>query len=392
MAHMKAHIVCSWMLIVTLLAACGGVIVIPAPPSASKAAADLKVTAQRDLKLDSGQILSLSPDGKWLAVIRDTAVCIVAVDTLADKQCANLETGPIDRRSVVWSPDNRRIAFTEDLPRLLFESDLWVLDIDSGKLSDLTDDGLKGDMLNLPREKDTALDSTPAWSPDSQSLLFSRSDRMSSTTALYQIPAGGGTPQKLLDVAGTDLIAVWYGPRWLSNGRIVYTVFQRTLTDPANGVWIADSNGQNAKQLVSIIDPQLGAPILGDLSAKGDRALMWYSNALQFAARPNVSYFALLDLNSGQTTELKPQGEFTSLANAAFSPDGSKILYVYRDASQQTHLVVRDAPSTTDHDLYSTSTPFGLNEAMQGLYWASNDTVYAATSPGSGILFTLGSP
>ncbi|HEY4721116.1 MAG TPA: hypothetical protein VII92_04680, partial [Anaerolineae bacterium] len=61
------QIVGSVVLMSVLLAACGGgAVAIPAPPSASKAAADLKVTAQRDLKIDKTRIISLSPDGKWL--------------------------------------------------------------------------------------------------------------------------------------------------------------------------------------------------------------------------------------------------------------------------------------------------------------------------------------
>jgi len=185
---------------------------------------------------------------------------------------------------------------------------------------------------------------------------------------------------------------VWYSPRWLGNGKIVYTINHPKQTEPTNGVWIADSNGQNAKQLL-VPDQQLGAPVLADVSAKGDRALIWYTGGAQGALKLNVSYFALLDLSSGQTTSLKPQGEFTGLVNAAFSPDGSKVLCVYRDTNKQVHLVVRDVQSEVDNSVLTQSGSLGAttDSPVLGFDWANNDTLYAATGPGFGTLLTLGS-
>ena len=118
------RVVCRLILIVMLMAACGGTAPVAGPPSAAKVAADLKVTAQRELKLDGVSLPSLSPDGKWIVVSRAPSVCIVAVDTLADKQCARLETVPIDLQSIVWSPDSQRIAFAENVSQLVYESDI----------------------------------------------------------------------------------------------------------------------------------------------------------------------------------------------------------------------------------------------------------------------------
>ncbi len=391
----RFRVTCCAVLIVTLLAGCGsgGTVPIPAPPSASKAAADLKVSAQRDLKIDNTRIISLSPDGKWLAALRDRSACIIAVDTLADKQCAEVKTGSLDSRSITWSPDSRRIAFTEDLPRYMFESDIWTLAIDSGQLTDLTPDNVSGGVLQLPKDSAATLDTMPGWSPDGQTLIFSRSDRNNSSTALYRVSVNGGSPEKILDAAGSGPIAVWYGPRWLGNGKIVYTINHPKQSEPTNGIWLADSNGQNAKQLLAP-DQQLGAPFLADVSAKGDHALVFYSGALQYAAHLNVSYWALLDLTSDQTVPLKPAAEFLGPANAVFSPDGSKILFVYRALDKQVYLVVRDVQSEVDSTVLTQSEFLGAtnDSPMQGLDWVNNDTVYAvAPGPGFGTLLTLGS-
>jgi Tol biopolymer transport system component len=391
----RFRVTCCALLIITLLAGCGsggGVVPIPAPPSASKAAADLKVSAQRDLKIDNTRIISLSPDGKWLAALRDRSACIIAVDTLADKVCAEVTTGSLDSRSITWSPDSRRIAFTEDLVRYLFESDIWTLAVDSGQLTDLTPDNLSGSVMTFPQDSAATLDTMPGWSPDGQTLIFARSMR-SGGTALYKISADGGTPQKVLDIAGGGMIAVWYGPHWLNTGKIVFTIFRAKIDDPDNGVWIVDSNGHNARQLVKVTDKQMGLPILRDVSAKGDRALVFYSGALQYATHTNVSYLALLDLTSGQTVPLQPAAEFLNVANATFSPDGSKIIYVYRNADNQTQVLVRDVQSGIDNNLLTQSTQLGTTTdfTVQGLDWTNSDTVYAAAAPGAGTLLTLGS-
>ena len=355
-------------------------------------AADLKVTEPRQIKLDATRVVSLSPDGKWLAAIGDKTVCLIAVERLADKRCAELTTGSPDERTFVWSPDSTRLALTENLFRFMQESDIWTLTVDNGQLTDLTPDNVASSVVKLPKSSPALLDATPGWSPDSQTVIFSRTDRDHASTALYRVPAAGGAADKILDAPGQDSFAVWYGPRWLSNGKIVYNVAHPRATDPSNGVWLADGDGRNAKQLLSP-DAQRGVPQLIKLSSKGDRALIWYSGASAFAVRPNVSYFAVLDLNSGQAVALKPSDPagFLSVLNATFSPDGSKILYVYRGMDDQAHLSVRDVQSEVDHSLLIQPMPLGAsNFPMQGLDWASNDTVYAATTPaGVGMLLTL---
>ncbi len=384
--------ICGLMLLAMFLAACGGTASTAVPPSASKTATDLSVTAQRKLALDNSHIIALSPDGKWLAAARDKALCIIAVDTLADKHCVSLETGPIDRQSIVWSPDGKRVAFTENLVMYFYESDLWMLDIDSGQLTNLTDDGLSGGVLKLPKDVST-LDTMLTWSPDSQTLLFSRSAR-SGSTALYQISANGGTPQKVLDIQGKGMAGVSYGPRWLPNGKIIYTVHHSPFADPVNGVWIADSNGQNAKQLLKFTDRQQGLPTLRAVSAKGDLALIYYAGALPTASKLNLSDFVLLDVNSGQTVPLMPTtaGDFLSVTNATLSADGSKVLYVYWTRDKQAHLAVRDVKGQTETNLLTQSLLYGATDSiMQGLDWASNDSIYVATSLDGGWLLTLGS-
>jgi hypothetical protein len=56
-------------------------------------------------------------------------------------------TGSLDVRSFEWSPDSKRVIFTEDLPRRMMESDIWALDVESGQLTDLTPDNVSGTVM-----------------------------------------------------------------------------------------------------------------------------------------------------------------------------------------------------------------------------------------------------
>ena len=55
------------------------------------------------------------------------------------------------------------------------DSDLWVMDAQTGALTNLTDDGFDAGIL-LPKEVRIRLfvDLAPAWTPDGQAITFSR--------------------------------------------------------------------------------------------------------------------------------------------------------------------------------------------------------------------------
>ena len=98
-------------------------------------------------------------------------------------------------------------------------------------------------------------------------------------------------------------------------------------------------------------------------------------------------------MNSGQLVPLQPAADFLSVANATFSPDGSKILYVYRSTDKQLQVVVRDVQSGAENVVLTQPAILGsANDTLvRGLDWVGNDTIYAATGPGAGTLLTLGS-
>jgi Tol biopolymer transport system component len=113
--------------------------------------------------------------------------------------------GFLDPESTAWSPDGRKLAITEAY-RLGLEPDIHVVDVESGRLTNLTDDGIaqQGSIgagaIELPGG--ALVDLYPSWSADSTQVRFLRKD--SAGVAVMAMPAAGGAPTRL-GTLDTDL-------------------------------------------------------------------------------------------------------------------------------------------------------------------------------------------
>ncbi len=353
------------------------------PSSASHPAADLRVVEQRPLDIPDLKDLSLSisPDGEWLAgVNQDGALCIYATDSLREERCTLLDTCQADPRSVAWAPDSRRVAIAENMG-VYFESDLWVLELETGKLTNLTDDGVsackrQGDAGPAP------MDLSPTWSPDGKALAFFR--LQGDEKGLYRLPVTGGAVEKLADGLGVAYML------WSKDGKIVYTPQGAALDE--SGLWVIRPGERGPQQVVGA-DPDLGPPFLMDVSPTGDQALVIYrlAAARDFFSQPNRSYCAVVDLKTGQVEPLKQAAgadpEFYDPMAGAFSLDGSKVLYVYQDANEQVRLAVRDLDGETENVLLALDKVEVFAGPNHGLDWAGNDTLVL---PFSHLLLRVG--
>jgi|GEM_PF-1200669 len=92
---------------------------------------------------------------------------------------------PMEAAEPALSPDGRRVAFISHAGG---RPDLYVVDLDSGKLQRLSDDA--------------AMEAAPVWSPDGKRLVYQ--SYADGTPKLYLIDASGGTPRRLTRGQGEE--------------------------------------------------------------------------------------------------------------------------------------------------------------------------------------------
>lgn len=142
----------------------------------------------------------LSPDGKKLLYRSNkSGTCVRGVDG-SNEHC--LDKSFFDIGSAAWSPDGGRLALTEEHV-LGLEPDVWVLDVGSGDLKNLTDDRVDAGTISLADAEirdGAAMDEYPSWSADGQQVRFIRRES-ADAIMLMSVPAGGGEPKQLRSIA-----------------------------------------------------------------------------------------------------------------------------------------------------------------------------------------------
>lgn len=302
-----------------------------APPAAGPA---------HPFQIDGGQILGGSPDGAKVAVLEQrVSLCIVEIATQQDVSCISLDDAPITPRpeDVVWSPDSTRLAFTELGYALGTDSDLWVMEVATGALRNLTDDGYDGDLFALGGELPAlvTVDASPAWTPDGQFITFARTNLVngeSTGTMLANAASSGGPVEELARVSQTEPGVVVHRSAWSPDGQTLYYSYSSALADdPSNGVWTyTAATGETAPFVMA--DGQIGGgPALLQLSPTGKSLLVWYPQVF-LGTQIADPLIRLVDTATGavEFLELPPPGQATLPARivGTFSPDEQAILFL----------------------------------------------------------------
>ena len=374
----------------------------PPPPTAYASADRIGVSEQREIEFRGAYIHSLSPNGSTiLASDRSGALVFDArFGTLFER--FPREGGFDDPHSASWSPDGNRIVFTENFFLHMREPDLHLIDLESRSLATLTEDGAEK-VLGANRDSATGplVDVTPAWLPDSRTILFQRIDpRFGRQSRLYFFSTAEGetTPvtEFLTSYPTITNLRIDY-----RSGAVYYTNLPSKRDDKYGGIWCLRPNQPLPVQILSSAKLGWEYAVLHQVALSGERALLYYS-AGGDPAREYVR-FALVDLGNFEVLELTTEnhGPHIRYENATFSPDGSKIFYIYEDEDGGCScLVVRDVgggPSLgTENTLLKLedSTLGGFMHrgqmGMLGLDWAANDTVLIRRNLGEkGLMLEL---
>lgn len=373
--------------VAVIVAACGAQTAPSSFATGPASAVDIRVLGQRTLQLVHHQVLTaygaepLSPDGAWVVTTDGLArACLEDVMGAKPATCKELAGADMISSSFEWAPTGDRLTIGE-AAGLGWESDVWVWDVNTDTLTDLTDDGLQGkiDPEKLPAEI-VQLDVEPAWSPDRTELAFVRLSYPSDSDELVRIDAQGGQPQAI-HIISPDAFVSGIGTLWRSDS-IFYTVVG-SGSDHNSGVYVVGLDGSGSRLLLGR-DAEVGDPALVGASPDGRTILGEYDQAIpNLLDAPSIHpvpshLFTTVDVQTGVSTPLTVSDSAAAnqraIFSAALSPDGSKIAYLVSDTPiwKNTELIVRDTVGGPENVLLR-GTP---DNELVGVQWPASNILY----------------
>ncbi|HVO44277.1 MAG TPA: hypothetical protein VMT34_16735 [Aggregatilineales bacterium] len=345
-------------------------------------------SAPQPLDLPQGDAY-LSPDGMHIFLASAStsgpySLCVYSA-AVEKESCGTLPTSP-DLFSIRWSPDSKWIAFTENFFLYFREPDIWVMDAQSGKVTDLTDDQIiKLDISkiwSLP-----SIDVEPVWTPDSSQIVFIRYHGVPSASDptkhdeqadLYRIAPTGGDPVQVGTFqypTGAPPFPTYVLTLSPDGKQIAYNVDALKPESAINGLWVADLDGKNARQVLNVYG-------LTDVAFSADGHFVLELNALAMSQfKPpwdqSSSLVVALDGDNPLTVDSDHPAQW-----AAWSPSGASLAYIVAHSKQpeQDGLYVVDAPGKAGKEVVAGEfLPPAMPKAnaiyRTLLHWASNDTV-----------------
>lgn len=224
-----------------------------------------------------------------------------------------------------WALDASRYVFHDRVTTATsFRSTVWSFDPEAVEVVAAVND----------EDEMTVFD--VAVSPDGAEMVLTGSAGEPIATGTFVVVPGGG-PVRISELAGEAI-------EWLPDSRGF--VLSSRLADPA-GLWIFDREGEAVRLLVGAGET-LGAPTLIGVSSDGEWALVHWR---EFVARESfpagTSHYSLVSIETGAVEPVKAKSGDTAFVGpefAAFSPDGSSVIYGYREADGEA-LVLATRPS-----------------------------------------------
>ena len=352
-------------------------------------------TVDYDFEHGGGSLLSvlLSADGEQLLNVNRGEFCVYTAAG-AEVSCAGLQEIRYDPASLRWSPDGRYVAFVDDRPFINFrDSDIWVLDTQTGIFTNLTDDGDLPSILDTIVNDDLVgpfapIDLAPRFSADGQ-LYFLRIEQIGTEIGgtLYRIPASGGSAEQLA-VLTPNVRGDGYPYDWdiAPDGQTGVYVIGTSRQDTLRRVDLATGN----TVLLHTIDRETEVGVASiEFSPRGD-VVLWHSQALaRLRGTDEGIRYAFLTTLNGETfpASISPFATYfgwsfdgTALAYTVYDPQNPDRngLYLGLPGKEGQRIATADDPEAP-----LTSTRFPV-----GMFWGANNTILLAEGFGQSV-FTL---
>lgn len=318
----------------------------------------------------------LSPDGKSVALHSSGTLCIYAVTgdkkTCLESNDPQLAQG-VDATSLQWSPDSKQLIFTENFFLFFLHPDVWIMDVESGKVRFLTGDG-KPHALDIKKKPlDLALNLVPHWSKDGKTIFFlncaAPCDPTTPSVVMQTIPSGAAPQQVATLTSSNSYVTLGYDVS--SDGQhIAYIVSPFQSNDKSAGLWLYDVKAAAGKQLAEL-------PDLADATFSADQQYVFAFNAKSdlrnFSKDEKPSGGRVVAVKDGNAVKVDSQRE---ARYAGWSPTGSAMAYIVRDSANpdQSGLYIAEQPGTAGQLIYPSAKLDPAN-SLHGLNWTSDNSI-----------------
>jgi len=337
---------------------------------------------------EDGQYISVSPDGRKIAVSYGRLISILDSSTMEAIADTADQDAAFDPNSFCWSPDSKRAALVEDFIRQMRDSDLWIMEIEEGRMSRLFADEIK-DILRA--EKGNAV-IAPIWSADGEYLFAALFDYSKRSGAIARVDSRDERTAEIVyaDRPGSGA-AIWTGLHFAGDC-LFFSRDAPKRNDAGDGIYRTRfPSGESG--LILRPDEVRGEPILIDIGADGKYALASYlaysgvisSDFLNPASGEYESGIFLIDLSDFSTRPLakwkNPESRLR-VNYAAFSRDGSKVVYVVSEKNAGHRLMIQDSGGGEEHVLFPSEIPSGYVFGTMSLrtkppiFWTADDRLF----------------
>ena len=227
---------------------------------------------------------SLSPDSsKIFGTLRNLELAVIDVATNEVILTTNTEENElalkaVDLTSVRWSPDSTRLAYSMATGTTMRDSDINVLDAETGEITGLTAEGFANETDRLKTDAEVFNDLFPAWQDD-ETLLFVRTEGIQPVDPPHvcTVNLADGTVESVVDLGEAEIVGVEGLVHLVSDDRLV---LQATFESRDSGIIVVATDGTVEQvNTEAIILPSL-------LDANESHAVMFDSAVSRYALVP----------------------------------------------------------------------------------------------------------
>ncbi len=334
-----------------------------------------------EIELSSSAPAMLSPDGTQFAVFGFSEICLYAVsfsEMLEPAFCASLpESRRFAPESIRWAPDSSALVFTESSLRFAIDGDIWLLDVTTQQIHNLTEDEDENreqtSGFNFNFSETYPLDIAPSWSADSQSVLFVRYTGGTEmiTADLMSIDRTGENLQVLQELS----VLQGFRTHLIAASTDGIHVAYNTWFEEDYGLYVSELDGSDITALFDEADRNFSVNFF-DFSPTGDQLRVSFSNALMSRGfRTNdmseQSPVQVISLGTGERALIDPE---KVVWNFAWSPDGSSLAYLATDSENNTGVYITDAVGTPGQLVWQGDVS-RIYTALYPLTWGENHTL-----------------